>query len=259
MKRICVVIPYKYNPNRRERVARLCVKAWAEEPMVDHVFVVDASPKMVLDLHKSEKVTKIMVPYEGNFNLPFLRNVGVRKAVDQGYLYAQIMDSDIFPQSQDYLKKCLRSMQRVQMVRPFVVNSPSAVPNFETTSELEYQKFLKPDLSKCNRKVFSYSTMFMNLQVPRKIHGWDEAYEVWGAEDDDFLVRASRAGFRVTNLDGPMLVHSHHESDTCDLAKKKSDQYQKNYNRFRMTVAGKLPQIRMPHDWGLCKKPRPQT
>jgi GT2 family glycosyltransferase len=80
---------------------------------------------------------------------------------------------------------------------------------------------------------------------------------VWGAEDDDFLVRASRAGFRAAQLPSPALIHSYHTSDTCDLAKKQSDQYQKNYSRFKQTVAGKLPQIRMPYDWGLHSSPRP--
>jgi GT2 family glycosyltransferase len=148
-------------------------------------------------------------------------------------------------------------MQKVDMVKPFVVNSPDSVPEFFSTNDQGYRAFLKPDLSKCKRKVFSYSTMFMKLAAPKRIHGWDETYEVWGAEDDDFLVRASRAGYKAINLNGPVLVHSDHESDTCDLAKKKSNQYEKNYARFRMTVAGKLPQIRMPYDWGLHKVPRP--
>jgi hypothetical protein len=257
MNRVAVIIPFRVNPNREDRVPRLCVKAWASEPLVDAVIFVDGSPKP-LELEPSGKVIQIHVPYDGNFNLPFMRNVGVRRASDEGFIFVQIMDSDIFPpESSEYFKMSLREMQRVDMLKPFVINSYRSVPDFATNEDEGYRDFLKPDVRKCKRKVFSYSTMFMKVAVPRKIHGWDEAYEVWGAEDDDFLVRASRAGFRNVNLNRPALIHSHHTKDTCDLAKKQTDQYQKNYNRFKTTVAGKLPQLRMPKDWGLCKIPRP--
>lgn len=246
--KIAVVIPFRKNPNRSDEVPKLCVEAWLKEPLISSVIFVDGSTEK-LELNH-DNLIHLHVPYDGNFNLSFMRNVGVRHAVDNGFQFVQIMDSDIFPQDGNYVAKCLDLMDRVDMLRPYVVNSPVAV------TDVERESFLKPNLAKCKRKVFSYSTMFMKTAVPKRIHGWDEAYQIWGAEDDDFLVRASRSGYRVGNIKAPMLIHSHHESDTCKKAKQETDQYQKNYDRFKKTRAGLLPNIRMPDNWGLHHKPR---
>jgi len=218
-------------------------------PRVSAVILVDGSEEKLL-VDEASQLHHLHVPYDGNFNLSFMRNIGVRKAADLGFEFVQIMDSDIFPENTAYIEACLSAMSKVDMVKPYVVNSPVAV------TDVEYDKFTKPNLAKCKRKVFSYSTMFMRISAPKKIHGWDEAYQIWGAEDDDFLVRASRTGFRSGNMKSPLLVHSHHLSDTCNKAKKETDQYDKNFARFKKTRAGLLPNIRMPDDWGLHLKPR---
>jgi hypothetical protein len=151
MNRIAVVIPFRRNPNREDRVPKLCVKAWLADRLVDAVIFVDGSPER-LELESSDKLIQIHVPYDGNFNLSFMRNVGVRRASEEGFIFAQIMDSDIFPQSANYLKLCLRGMQRVDMLKPFVLNAPGPVPDFFGIDDEAYRAFLKPDLAKCKRK-----------------------------------------------------------------------------------------------------------
>ena len=247
--KIAVVIPFRKNSNRSEEVPKLCVEHWLQQPMVSSVVFVDGSDDKLEIAH--DRLVHLHVPYDGNFNLSFMRNVGVRKAIDMGFDFVQIMDSDIFSQTDNYIHSCVMLMNRgLDMLRPFVINSPVAI------NDTDWEKFANPELEKCKRKVYSYSTMFMRTAVPKSIHGWDEAYQIWGAEDDDFLVRASRGGYRVGNIERPWLIHSHHESDTCKKAKQETDQYQKNYDRFKKTRAGVLPNIRMPDNWGLHPKPR---
>jgi len=249
-----VVMPYRGSSTRTSRVVELCVSAWLEMPLVSSVILVDSSNTPLS--FDNEKIDVIHRPYSGKFNLAFMRNVGLRHAIDSGIEHVQIMDTDIFPSSDLYSKKCLGLMTLCDMVKPYVLNSPSEVPDRMSFKDKQYQGFLNVDLDKCKRKVFSYSTIFMKTKIAAVLHGHDEAYETWGSEDDDFMIRAQRAGFKVRQLPKPELIHSWHEEDTKIEAKNNTDQYDKNYKRFKLTMAGKLPQIRMPEDWGLCSQPR---
>lgn len=247
MKRIAVVMPFRRNPNRGDRVAQLCVASWLNDPLVDALILVDGSAEP-LETSASEKMIHIHCPYDGDFNLSFMRNVGVRRACDDGFFFVQIMDTDIFPQSSKYLQNCIKKISSVDMIRPYVVNSDQSAEDFEEDS---FAEFLNPNLETLKIKRHSYSTMFMRVKVPLRINGWDQEYKIWGAEDDDFLARATKSGFKAGTLTDPCLIHSHHNKDTADLAKNKTDQYNKNLKRFQKTMRGELPIKRGSDNWGL--------
>ena len=131
---VALILPFRHNPNRDSNVPKLCVKAWLEQPMISKVIFVDGSAEK-LDLEEHEKIIHIHVPYEGYFNLSFMRNVGARRAVDLGIKYLQIMDCDIFPQTLGYIKACITQLKNADMIRPYVLNSPISVPNFNTIND----------------------------------------------------------------------------------------------------------------------------
>lgn len=248
-------MPYRSSPARKEIVPKLAVKAWLEMTSPDILIFVDGSVEKI-DLPKDKRILHIHVPYEGNFNLSFMRNVGMRKAIDLGYPYIQIMDSDIFPTSDKYFENCISLTNKADMLRPFVANSLHSIVDFESINDKVYSDFINLDMSIVKTKRFSYSTTFQKAEICKKLHGYDEKFQLWGAEDDDYLARVKQAKFKVLGLPNSLLVHSWHEPDTAIKAKKQTKHYQKNYDRWKQTLAGKLPIVRMPNDWGLHSKPR---
>lgn len=256
---LAVILTYRFNPNRNPNVAPLCAKAWASlNPGA--VYFVDGSLEKTT-LPEMENLHMIHVPYEGNFNLSFMRNVGARAACDAGYKYIQIMDCDIFPSNPKFLEAALGYLrsQNKDSLRPLVINAPHEIQSFEKTFDSSYQDFLNFDHDKSPRKSYSYSIMLHKSSILYALNGFDEAYQVWGAEDDDFLLRLKRAGFMSSCLPGHKLIHSAHDNDTVRLAKDATDQYQKNLTRFRRAQAGEMPLKRMSDDWGLHPVPRPEA
>jgi hypothetical protein len=197
-----------------------------------------------------EGIEHIHVPYTGLFNLSFHRNVGARRAIDSGFKYLQMMDGDMFPSSPNYLDICLKHIGKYDMLRPYVVNHYNSVPDFKTTADDDFKRFLKLDLKKVKTKRFSYSTVFMKSLVADKIHGWPEYIAGYGAEDDIALLHITRAGFKVGSMRAPALIHSYHDRDD-----RKSDHYKNNVKTLHKIRGGQLKPIH-PEDWGKHNKPR---
>lgn len=253
MEEVAIVLPYRFNPLRDSYVLPLCLQAWSRlQPGA--IILVDSSEEKV-QLPKIDNLVHLYRPYEGPFNLSFMRNVGGRYAADNGFKFVQMMDADIFPASNNYLEACIAMMDKFHMLRPLVINSPDKIPNFNALQYNKYLDFLNVDITKAPRKTYSYSTMFQNIEVLKRIHGWDEAFKMWGAEDDDYLHRATQAGFKAGSLAGQKLIHSHHVGDTAKKSRE-GPYYQENFNRWRQGMAGQLPIVRMPEDWGLYPIPR---
>lgn len=247
MSKIALVIPYRKTPNRDEAILHYCIKAWSKlNP--DEIILVDSSEKKV----EIDGVTHLYRPYKGKFNLSFMRNVGMRYALDNGFDYVQIMDNDIFPKYNTYFENCLKLMPDYDIVFPLVANSPKTIPSLDNDP---YKEFLNINLNEVKIKRYSYSTTFQKIQVPQKLHGYDEAFELWGAEDDDYRVRSRRQGFKSCRLPNEVLIHSWHHGDTAKKSRK-TKQYDRNVERFKKTTAGLLPDVRMPDDWGLHPEPR---
>lgn len=258
MGQIAVVIGYRRAPTRDVAVLARCVAVWLACPGVGRCYVVDASPEPA-PLAAHRRLARLHVPHSGPFNLAFLRNVGVRRALDDGFRYAQIMDADIFPSAADVVARCFEQLGGRHLLMPRVVDAPLTAPALDAAdpwADAAFTAFLaSPDGA--GRDVHSYSTVFVDLAVPRRLRGWDEGYQVWGAEDDDFLWRARLAGFAVGTLDAPRLVHAWHPPATEQHAKRASDHYARNVYRYRSTQLGLLPVVRMPADWGRWGHPRP--
>ena len=253
---ISVVIPYKHNTNRPEDTLRLCIKSWLEqEKKPDYVIVADGSLTPIDLTSFGEHVIHKHVPFKGDFNLSFLRNVGIRAAIDAGSEHVQIMDNDIFPQSKDHLAICLDLMKATDIVMPFVANSETRVPLFESTGDKSYIDFVNQELKKIKVQRFSYSTMFLKLSVPIATNGFCELFEKWGGEDDAFIHMALRMGFKAKKMKSPLLMHSYHEQDTQKSAKS-GDSYQRNLDLLRKVRSGKITPHDLNTDWGMKESPR---
>jgi GT2 family glycosyltransferase len=257
---IALVIPFRSNPNREDRVLRRCLRAWAAQAHRPAVIVLaDGSPQPV-ETEDSENLVHLHVPYAGPFNAGFLRNVGLRRAVDLGFAYVQLMDADLFPASPHYLTACLQLIRHFDLILPYAADVPVPVPDFTSPADAAYRSFVaaaRSDPAPGERRFFSYALLFMRAVVPRALHGFDEAYQVWGGEDDDYLVRALQAGFRASRLHAGALVHARHVQDTVIEAKLGTGHYRANLERLARAKAGLLPLRRMPADWGLAPQPRP--
>lgn len=258
---VAIIIGYRHAPARDPAVVTRCAAAWLACPEVARCYVVDGSATPV-PLFADRRLRRVSVPYDGPFNLPFLRNVGARRAIDDGFRFAQIMDADIFPSAPTYLGRCLAAIADGHLLMPRVIDAPVAAPPIapgaDPWGDPAFCRFLA-SLDGAGRDVLSYSTVFLDLAVPQRLRGWDERYQVWGAEDDDFLWRARAAGFVDRALPEPPLIHAWHPPHSEQQAKQQTAHYARNLHRFRSAQLGLLPLVRMPADWGRWGHPRPRV
>lgn len=238
-----VLIPYRAAKGRDPRVLLRSLEAWGQQTQT---VLIDGSLEPI---EVPAGIVSIHCPYEGPFNLSFHRNVGIRWAEKEGFEYVHTMDGDIFPPDK-YLDFALRYLQQCQadILEPYVVNSNDEVPD----STEEYSAFLKPDLSQLKTKRHSYSCVLMRTEVPLKIKGYLENFQHYGCEDDEFKLRANRAGFCSIQIPGLPLVHSYHKRDD-----RKGDYYKRNFQLLKEIRAGR--KIDIPDDWGRKNKPRPES
>lgn len=194
--------------------------------------------------------------YDGEFNLSFMINYGIRHGLEKsGAKYVQLIGNDCYPSSQDYLKTVLSFMKDYDLVVPRTVrvSEKHKLSCFEN-----YREFVENH--DVDDEQISNGLIFVKREVFFKLHGYDETYMLWGREDDDFVIRAKQAGFKVKVLEDPYIIHDYH--DPIYTRKDFQSEYvqenlQINLMLRRMTIGKKLPIQRMPADWGLIDQPRP--
>jgi GT2 family glycosyltransferase len=252
-----LVFAYRHNPNRNVDVCISSLRSW-KNLNPDKIYFVDGTYGPTVELPEDlEDIQHIKVPYDGDFNLSFLRNVGMRRCIEDGLQYVQLMDTDLFPATIDYFEECKRlAEQGFDFIMPFVVDSPREFPDDATFGTDEYQSFISVNPSYTARSVHSYSTTFQKIDVCKKLRGFDEKYSVWGGEDDDYHYRVITAGCKIARLPvgQHFLVHSFHVRDTHKRAHA-NGAYSNNIKRLNLTRAGKLPLVRNSEKWGLLEVP----
>ena len=80
------------------------------------------------------------------------------------------------------------------------------------------------------------------------VHGYDEKYELWGADDTDFMERAVGSGMKNVWIENETsYFHQWHDqwNRQSDIAQK-----DKNRARLKLTETRQLPIVRNPHEWG---------
>lgn len=255
--KLALAFPYRENPNRPDVVLLKSLRAWMEQDRADLIILVDGSRKKT-NLPDINILNHIHIPYDGPFNLSFMRNVGARAAIEGDCELIHMMDSDIFPKK-GYLNKVVDFMEEVDIVQPYVINSSKSISGFEKTSDKTYLDFINLVNAKKQSSRHSTSTILQRVSVVKELNGYDEAYEVWGGEDDDYCRRAQQAGFKISKYKEESLIHSWHIQDTKNKAKGAVGAHARNRMRYVATVKGKLPIKRMPDDWGLSVRPRPEV
>jgi hypothetical protein len=69
-------------------------------------------------------------------------------------------------------------------------------------------------LTVAEERVWSRGNVVFSRALFDEIRGWEEAYTIWGCEDNDFFDRATRSGARVFNLEGTTsCLHHWHPSN----------------------------------------------
>jgi glycosyltransferase involved in cell wall biosynthesis len=252
-----LVFAYRHNPNRNVDVCISSIRAW-KHLQPEKIYFVDGTVGDTISLPDDLKdVQHIKVPYDGDFNLSFLRNVGMRKCIEDGIRYIQLMDADVFPSRIDYFEECSRlAEQGFDFIMPFRLESPREFPDDAAFGTDEYRSFISINPTYTSNSVHSYSTTFQKIDVCKKLRGFDEKYSVWGGEDDDYYFRVIAAGYKIARLpmDQHFIVHSFHIRDTHKKAHA-SGAYANNVKRLNLTRVGKLPLVRNNEQWGHTKLP----
>ena len=81
-----------------------------------------------------------------------------------------------------------------------------------------------------------------------EVHGYDEKYVLWGAEDNDLMERAVAAGKRQVWIEREAsYFHQYHDQGN---RKADTEQLARNKARLKLTETRQLPIVRNPRRWG---------
>ena len=73
----------------------------------------------------------------------------------------------------------------------------------------DYEADYRRLLSVAKERVWSRGNVIFSRTLFERMRGWEEAYEIWGCEDNDFFDRAKRSGAAVVDLKG-VTSYLHH-------------------------------------------------
>lgn len=73
----------------------------------------------------------------------------------------------------------------------------------------DYEADYKRLLAVAKERVWSRGNVIFSRALFERMRGWEEAYEIWGCEDNDFFDRAKRSGAAVVDLKG-VTSYLHH-------------------------------------------------
>jgi choline kinase len=126
----------------------------------------------------------------------------VLKTFDEGWFF--VADVDMIFHSK-FIEKAI-ALQETDKSVYFQVAFTSEGDKIADISEKTFQKYRKSTEEATGLSMFP-------VEVLKKLHGFDEFYHFWGAEDTDMHVRLKNAGYKVEFFDEQiLLLHQWHKS-----------------------------------------------
>ncbi|SAK94101.1 Galactosyltransferase [Caballeronia pedi] len=183
----------------------------------------DASPTFSWQQLSDPKIRHVFVHDTGRFSRARLANLGARMCTGRVIC---IHDADMIANPR-YMKMAVDSLMDANnsdAVCPFarVVNTAGELRRsfIESGDYDELAPFAasdEADLPNGMSSLYTNTSGALNVFVRAefiRIGGFDPAFEGWGGEDDDLLLRATRLGVRWHTLAGAdsLLFHMHHDT-----------------------------------------------
>jgi len=247
---LTIIIPKKNTKAYHRDTSRLedvleSLKRQTDQRFEVIVSDVDSDPyyrrkhKMICEKYKARH---IYTKTGGCWNINRARNIGIRKARTP-YVMTTDVDCVFAP---DFVKTVLEIASPEKILHCRVSDLPKSYRGrIDDFAEMKHVSTLRPPYCYGGCQVVAKTWAV-------KVHGFDEEYILWGADDEDFYERAIQDGLKnVWIEDKTSFYHQWHSQDNRE---ENPEQLSVNRMRLRMTKKGRLPVIRNPFGWGKCEE-----
>jgi len=187
---------------------------------------------------KQHNVRHIYTETGDVWNISRARNVGIRNA-SADYVMTTDVDCVFTP---DFIEAVLKNMAEDKIIHCRISDLPG---NYDGKLDdffwMNKVSILRPPFGYGGCQVFSKKWAI-------KVHGFDEAYTVWGADDTDFYLRATQDGLESVWIERETsFFHQYHETENNE---KNRSFVNENRTRLKLTEMEKLPIVRNESGWG---------
>lgn len=172
------------------------------------------------------------------WNISRARNAGIRAA--RG-VFVAVTDFDcVF--SPDFLETTFKHLDEGNILHCRIYDLPEKYEG--TLNDWERMKALS-----ALRPNWCYGgSQAVSRAWAESVHGYDEKFELWGADDTDFMERAVAAGKKNVWIENETsYFHQYHSKAN---RAENPEQLARNKARLKLTETRQLPIIRNPHEWG---------
>ena len=172
------------------------------------------------------------------WNISRARNIGIRNAKAE-YVVTTDVDCVFAP---DFIETLLRHVAKDKIIHCRISDLPRDYDG-------KLDEFRWMDKISTLRPAFGYGgCQCFSREWAFKIHGFDEAYKVWGADDTDFYLRAMQDGLESVWIEHETsFYHQWHESENNT---QNRPQINENRIRLKLTEMKKFPVERNVTGWG---------
>jgi len=184
------------------------------------------------------KTRHIYTKTDSLWNISRARNIGIRNALAD-FIMTTDVDCIFAP---DFIKTVMNHMADDKIVHCRISDLPGSYDGkLDDFLWMNKVSTLRPPYGFGGCQVFPKKWAF-------KVHGFDEAYSVWGADDTDFYLRATQDGLdRVWIERETSFFHQYHETENNA---KNRPYVSENRLRLKLVEMGKLPIVRNGEGWG---------
>ena len=164
----------------------------------------------------------------GDFSRSFLNNFGIRNGVAD---YRMTTDVDMIF-GKDFCSELMSMVGDNVMVESRTMYLKSNMTQRIYSGELDpYNDIDGIKRGRVKKRTTAGGCQCMHINSWKKLHGFNEEYQVWGSEDTDLCMRAKMAGLKVKWMGEPsedvMLFHQAHKKDNV----KRDLEFQDNVNK----------------------------
>jgi glycerol-3-phosphate cytidylyltransferase len=245
--KLSIIIPVRQTAKERRDTTRLgnCLDSLAAQTAAGEFEIIisdtDSSPsykKAHEETAKAHKAKYIYTKTGQVWNISRARNVGIRAAKAD---LVMVTDADCIYRP-DFIETALKYAGPDSIVHCRIFDIPKEYEGpLNEWAALAGMSSLRPN--------WCYGgCQIVDRKWAASVHGYDEAYILWGAEDTDFMERACQAGKKNIWIENETsYFHQWHDQSnrTADVAQKS-----KNRERLKLTETKQLPIVRNPHAWG---------
>jgi len=244
---LTVVIPLKNTKEYHRETKRLgdCLKSLSNQTAIKQLEVVVADTDSDLYYRRKHKETceKFKVRYiytkTGDiWNISRARNIGIRNAKTD-YVMTTDVDCIFAP---NFIETIMRHMGQDKIIHCRISDLPNKYDDkLDNFTWMNKVSTLRPQHGYGGCQAFPRAWAF-------KVHGFDEDFKGWGADDTDFYHRAIQD--KLKNVWIEKEASFFHQWHPMDNRMEDREQVNENRLRLKLTETGKLSVVRNPSGWG---------